>query len=373
MTIAITGGYGFLGWHIACRLRALAGQKVLRVGRDDFTDPERLAKRLEGVNSVINVAGVNRAGSEDAVEQGNLYIGSTLAEALRRNGLPVRMVNANSVQKNRLDSAYGRGKAAAADLIRDAVSDLDGIFIDVVLPNLFGEHGRPLYNSFVATFCYEIANGGCPTITDNREISLLHAQSAAQVIMDGLAMDANGILEPAGCPRMISEVLTLLNDFHSLYSKHGEFPDLSTSFATDLFNTYRSYTFPQQFPIYPKANIDSRGELYETGRMHGGVGQSYISITGPEKTRGEHYHLRKVERFFVLKGTAELKLRRLFDDRIFSFTLTKDRPGLVDMPTMWVHNITNIGNDDLITAFWSSQLLNAQDVDQFTETVEVSG
>lgn len=369
--IAITGGYGFLGWHTAARVRATQEVEVLRLGRDDFHDSETLAKRLKSVDTVLHLAGVNRADSDEAVEQGNRLIAATLAAAIERNDAPVHVVNANSVQ-SRGDSGYGLGKAGAAELTHNAAKRVGGTFQDVVLPNLFGEHGLPAYNSFVATFCHEVASGRRPTVSGDREIPLLHAQAAAQVIIDAAVDREDGLVEPLGEAHSVSGILEMIDGFHALYARRGEMPDLSSTFATDLFNTYRSYLFPLQFPIYPMAHADARGALYETGRMHGGAGQSYVSTTTPGSTRGEHYHLHKVERFFVVKGHAEIRLRRLLHDEVITFKVSGDRPAFIDMPTMWVHNVRNVGNDELITMFWSDQLLDPERPDQYPEMVEVS-
>jgi UDP-2-acetamido-2,6-beta-L-arabino-hexul-4-ose reductase len=40
------------------------------------------------------------------------------------------------------------------------------------------------------------------------------------------------------------------------------------------------------------------------------------------------------------------------------------------MPTMWVHNITNVGESDLVTMFWADQLLDRGNPDQYPEAVE---
>ncbi len=84
-----------------------------------------------------------------------------------------------------------------------------------------------------------------------------------------------------------------------------------------------------------------------------------MSSTRPGHTRGDHYHLRKVERFFVIAGEAEISLRRLLHDDVVTFRLSGERPSFVDMPTMWVHNIRNVGDGELVTLFWSDQLLDA--------------
>lgn len=360
--VAITGGYGFLGWHLACRLRALTGVDAVRLGRADFADPVGLAARLADIDLVYHVAGVNRAESEEAVEAGNVALAKSLATALRDR--PVHIVYANSIQCE-ADNPYGRGKREAARIL----AKLPGTMADVVLPNLFGEHGRPAYNSFVATFCDAIASGRAPTVTSDRAVPLLHAQRAAQALIDAAATRENAHVLPEGEPKLVSEVLAMLEGFHQTYGRGGEFPDLSSNFATDLFNTYRSYLFPDNLPFFPQGHADSRGLLFEAVRSHGGQGQSYVSTTVPGATRGEHYHLNKVERFFVVKGEAEVQLRRLLSDEVVTFRVSGERPAIIDMPTLWVHNIKNVGHSEVITMFWSDQLLDPQNPDQYPERV----
>ena len=39
------------------------------------------------------------------------------------------------------------------------------------------------------------------------------------------------------------------------------------------------------------------------------------------------------------------------------------------MPTLWVHNITNTGDEDVITMFWADQLFNPAAPDTYWEPV----
>lgn len=367
MKIAITGGHGFLGWHTACRLRASGGVEALRLGREDFADADRLADVVAGVDAVIHIAGVNRADTDHEVEQGNLALGQQLATAVRRAGNPIDVVFANSVQAD-LDNAYGRGKAGAAELLMAAVSSEGGAFSDLRLPNLFGEHGRPGYNSFVATFAHEIAAGRQPSVVRDREIPLLHAQDAAAALVDALGSTRRETVTAE--PRTIRQVLSLLQQAHEFYSSRGEIPPLPGPFEVNLFNTYRAAAFPHMWPLSPQVHADNRGDLFETVRVHGGTGQSFVSTTHPGEMRGDHYHLHKVERFFVVKGEAEIKLRRLLHDDVVTFRLSGDVPSFVDMPTLWVHNIRNVGDSELVTMFWADQLLDPDNPDQYAEKVE---
>lgn len=366
MRIAITGGFGFLGWHTASRLRARSGVDAVRLGRADLADPRRLAAALDGVDTVLHVAGVNRAASDGDVERGNIELGRSLAEALTRQDRPVNVVYANSVQAE-LDNAYGRGKSAAAVELGAAVKAAGGHFADLLLPNLFGEHGRPAYNSFVATFAHEVAAGRRPTVTVDREVPLLHVQDAARELLAAIGRTERRTLTAE--PRGVGEVLALLEQAHALYATRGEIPPLPGPFEVNLFNTYRAAAFPAMWPLSPQVHADNRGELFETVRAHGGTGQAFVSTTRPGQLRGDHYHLHKVERFFVVKGEAEISLRRLLHDDVVRFRMSGDTPSFVDMPTLWVHNIRNVGSSELVTMFWADQLLDSENPDQYPEKV----
>lgn len=369
MSVVITGGQGFLGWHLACRLRATLGIEPVRLGHGDLEDPERARRALSNADVVFHLAGVNRAESDRAVEEGNVQAAQQLADAVSDRYRTVRIINANSTQ-SQMDNPYGHGKARAAEILRSATESTGGCFVDVVLPNLFGEHGRPHYNSFVATFCHLIASGGEPRATDS-EVSLLHAQRASQVLIEAMDPHSESVVRPTGRVALVSDVLGTLRGMHATYSR-GDLPDLTDDFDVDLFNTYRSFVFPHSFPRHPVVHADPRGALFETSRAHGGTSQTFVSTTRPGQTRGNHYHLNKVERFFVVSGEAEISLRRLLDEDVVRFRVSGERPGFVDMPTLWVHNIVNVGENELVTMFWSDQLLDPDRPDQYPEAVALA-
>ena len=360
MKVLITGANGFLGWHTRLRLHAQAEHQAVIATRESWRD---LAGLVADVDAVMHLAGVNR-GSDDQVEAGNVQLAEDVAEAVRGCGRPVRIVYANSIQSGN-GTAYGNGKERAATVLQ-ALQQSGSTVIDVRLPNIFGEHGRPRYNSFVATFVHAVVDGDDPEVAD-RKVELLHAQETAQALIDGLTTEHSRI-DPVGAPVGVAEVLSLLREFRSSY-RTGEFPDLSTRFRVQLFNCYRAALFPANSPIMLQPHSDARGSFVETVRCRGGEGQSSFSTTVPGVTRGEHYHLEKIERFAVVSGRATIALRRMFTDEIVEFPVDGAQPCAVDMPIGWAHNITNTGDDVLITQFWSHELFRPEAPDTFAHPV----
>lgn len=365
MRIVVTGAHGFLGWHVRAALRARNTDEIVAVGRELDGDPAALDALVAGADAVLHLAGVNRA-DDDELRGTNERLARSLTGALGRTGSRARVVYSDSIQAGN-GTPYGDGKAAAAAHLRAWAVDAGAGAVDVRLPNLFGEHGRPGYNSFVATFCHSLATGGQPTVDVDREVPLLHAQDAADHLLAAIEGGPD-VVEPAGTPRMVSQVLATLTTHRDLYAK-AEIPDVDDPFDLALFNTYRSYRFPQMFPYLPTVHADQRGELFECLRAHRGQAQVFCSSSVPGAVRGNHFHRRKVERFQVLRGEAVIALRKVLTGETIEFRVSGDTPSLVDMPTMWSHSITNVGDSDLLTLFWTADLLDQASPDTYADQV----
>lgn len=362
--VALTGANGFLGWHTRCAAHAqgIASKNIALGERFDVT---AATEAVSASDRVIHIAGINRADPEE-VRTGNVRFAEQLADALVRADTPAAtVVFANSTQAGN-GTPYGESKEAASELLRTAAESIGAQYIDVKLPNLFGEQGRPFYNSVVATFCHQLASGTRPVIDQDRELVLLHAQNAADVLLGAADADASNAMAHR---QTVAGLLDRLDRIASMYSIGGEIPDISNSFDRDLFNTFRAAAFSFT-PLIPlRRNTDQRGSFFEIVRSYGGQGQSSFSTTVSGVTRGQHYHRRKVERFTVLSGEAIIALRRMFTSEVVEFRITGEVPASVDMPTMWVHNITNVGDDDLYTSFWANELFDPEHPDTIAETV----
>ena len=71
----------------------------------------------------------------------------------------------------------------------------------------------------------------------------------------------------------------------------------------------------------------------------------------------------------MIKGQAEIKLRRIGTEQVYNFTLDGKEPAFVDMQVWYTHNITNTGKEDLYTIFWVNEFFDPNDTDTYNEDV----
>ena len=365
MRIGVTGANGFLGWHLRAFLHARKEHIVVPIGREDFSDRNRLHQRTAGCDAIVHLAGMNR-GDDSEILRVNAALAEELTAACDSTGARPHIVYANSTHSAR-ETTYGRSKRRAAETLASWAERMGTRFTDLVLPNLFGEHGRPFYNSAVATFCHQLAHGETARIFDDIELELVHAQTAAEAMLGAIRDGTVGSVRVSGRRLLVSEALDRLREMAEQY-RAQLIPELADILDLALFNTYRSYLFPQSYPVRPPLHSDARGSLFEAVKTLRG-GQAFFSSTRPGATRGKHYHCRKIERFLVVQGEAVIRVRRLLHPQAHEFRVSGSAPGYIDMPTFHTHDITNVGSGELLTLFWSHELFDRHDPDTYSEQV----
>lgn len=371
--IGITGQEGFVGKHLYHTL-GLFTEEFERVpyNKSIFENENELDAFVSQCDVIVHLAAMNRHESEQVIYETNVGLVNKLIAALERTGSKAHILISSSTQEER-DNLYGKSKKEGREALVNWANTNGGKVTGLIIPNVFGAFGKPFYNSFIATFCYQLTHNQTPNVANDGEVKLIYVQELVAVILKEIRKGeskAQYFVEPTAVKK-VSEVLALLEEYKAKYFEKGEIPALNTPFELNLFNTYRSYMdYATHFPVKFTQHTDPRGAFVEVIRLGIG-GQCSFSTTIPGITRGNHYHTRKIERFAVIKGKALIQLRKIGTDEVLDFYLDGNEPAYVDMPIWYTHNIKNIGEEELYTIFWINEPYNPEDADTYFEEVEV--
>jgi nucleoside-diphosphate-sugar epimerase len=138
MKIAITGGAGFVGRHLAARFEAADIVAVSRRTGVDIDDVEALTRAFEGCEVVAHCAGINREIGKQTYQKVHIDGTRAVVEAAQRAG--VKRIVMLSFLRARPDcgSPYHESKWAAEELVR--ASGLDYTVLKAGMIYGHGDH-----------------------------------------------------------------------------------------------------------------------------------------------------------------------------------------------------------------------------------------
>lgn len=367
--VGITGQSGFIGTHLFNYLGLKKDIKRIPFQDEYFDDIRVLENFVKQCDVIVHLAALNRHGESGVIYKTNIELIEKLINAVVNTKSNPHIIMSSSTQESR-DNGYGRSKKAGRELFIKWAKSMNGKFTGLVIPNVFGPFGNPFYNSFIATFSHLLCNDGQPKIEIDATVDLIYVNDLIEKIHQVIFKNeySNEFKISHSFSAKVSDVLEKLESYKKDYLFKGIFPQFRTYFDICLFNTFRSYFAKDHFPRKFLLHSDDRGLFVEIVKSKN-QGQFSFSTTKPGITRGNHFHVRKIERFAVIKGSASIKLRKIGTKEIIEYRISGDNPAYVDMPIWYTHNITNIGSDDLITLFWINEFYNDKDPDTYFEEV----
>lgn len=372
MKVVITGANGFIAKNLLLSLLEIDSIEIETITRSD--DPSHYARKVKNASYVFHLAGVNRAKNIEEYEAGNVTLTDNLLKAIDVQGEKVKFILASSIHADK-DNAYGRSKQKGEQLVEDASKKgkIEGIIYR--LPGIFGKWCKPNYNSVVATFCYNIANDLPINIHDpNKTLKIAYIDNIVDAFLSHLSSFPRIVF--GNCTRLeINTVFTInLGELAKKIQQYKSYrtaliaPKVNTALDRYLYTTYLSY-LPKNMFSYPLTlKADERGYLFEWLKSEN-FGQVFVSVTKPGITRGNHYHHTKTEKFLVVKGQALIQFRKITSEEIIDYHVDGINPTVVDIPPGYTHNITNIGDEELITLFWSSEIFSSATPDTYYKEV----
>lgn len=370
MKVLITGANGFLGKNLRQHLAERTDVEVVCFTRDD--DMSTLRSKLEGVDFVFHLAGVNRPQHAEEFKTGNTDLTVELSEAVcdlaTRTGRKVPVLYASSVQAE-LDNPYGVSKRMAEEAVH-AVSKHDIPVFIFRLPNVFGKWCRPNYNSVVATYCHNIASGLPIQINDPAAVlTLVYVDDVVDVFVRAMdsqfpVMDEQGFAQVSSRYTItLGELATQLQAFRD--SRHTLMTErVGTGLKRALYSTYVSYLPKESFSYTVPQHADKRGVFVEMLKTPDSGQFSYFTAHAGV-TRGGHYHHTKTEKFLVIKGQARFRFRHMQTGETWEIHTSGDKPEIVETVPGWTHDITNVGTDELIAMLWANEVFDRSKPDTF--------
>lgn len=388
MKILVTGAKGFVGKNLCLALKT-KGHTVYEYDIESTAD--ELKEYCEDCEFVFHLAGVNRPKDPKEFLLGNYAAADKLLVTLKEKVNKCPIMLSSSVQASLVGryagSDYGKSKLAGEELVRRVGAENGNKTLIYRFPNLFGKWCRPNYNSAVATFCHNIANGLPIQINDPKiELELLYIDDLINemlLALDGREhyCDYDGVqvlpeksnrfcYVPTTHKVTLGEIADLLYKFAE-QPKNLVMPEIpNNSFAKKLYSTYLSY-LPKEKAVFPlKMNVDERGsftELLKTEKC----GQFSVNISKPNITKGQHWHHTKWEFFIVVSGKGLIQQRRVGDNEVLNFYVSGDKIEAVHMLPGYTHNIINLSEtEDLVTLMWANEQFDKENPDTFYLPVE---
>ncbi len=398
MKILVTGAKGFVGRNLCARLRNIRDGKLrgFPVEIEDVFeyDLDSTAAELDRwcaeADFVFNLAGVNRPENPEDFRKGNFGFASTLLDTLKSHGNRCPVMLSSSIQATLIGRyaghPYGESKKAGEELFFGYAAETGARVLVYRFPNLFGKWCRPNYNSAVATFCHNIANGLPIKVNDPTvELELLYIDDLVDEMLLALqgrehhcefeGVDAVGRADGRYCyvpttfHATLGEIVGLLDGFAAM-PRTLMVPEMGAdSFSRRLMSTFLSYLPAAKAVFDLKMNCDERGSFTELVHTPA-CGQVSVNISRPGITKGQHWHDSKWEQFIVVKGHGLIQMRKEGTDEVLEYEVSGDRIQSVVMLPGYTHNIINLSDtEDLVTVMYCNEIFDPAKPDTYFDKV----
>ena len=366
MRVLVTGARGFIGKNLVVNLNQDDQFSVLTFSRENSLD--ELAILVEQADAVVHLAGENRPKDVSSFDKVNAGLTRSLCDVIRTTGRNIPLVLASSTQAG-FDNLYGQSKRSAEEIV-EALGDETGNYI-YRLPGVFGKWCKPNYNSVVATFCYNIAQDLPIQINDPiASIRLVYVDDVVAEFVQAVQQFDKGVSHSSVSPEFMitlgdlaDQIKAFKNCRDSLISEQ-----VGNGLVRALYSTYVSYLKSDQFS-YPLPKYgDERGVFVEMLKTKES-GQFSFFTTRPGVTRGGHYHHTKTEKFLVIKGNARFGFRHIISGETYELHTSGTEPEVVDTVPGWVHDITNVGEEEMVVMIWANEIFDRDKPDTIAAEV----
>ena len=365
MRVLITGSRGFIGKNLVVRFGELSDFEILRFDREDALST--LPELVGGADAVVHLAGENRPIDPADFARSNTGLTKALCSALKAARRKIPLILASSTQAD-LANPYGQSKHEAEQAVVQFASETGCPAMIYRLPNVFGKWCKPNYNSVVATFCHNIANDLPIQVNDPAtQLCLVYVDDVVAELLHVLSSVKEGVRWGRVTPEYSISLGDLARQIEAFKSCRSSLLSerVGTGLIRALYATYVSYFPPKKFAYALPRHGDARGVFVEMLKTPD-CGQFSYFTAHPGVTRGGHYHHSKTEKFLIIKGTARFGFRHIVTNETYEVFTSGEEPQVVETMPGWTHDITNVGEDELIVMLWANEIFDRARPDTIT-------
>ncbi len=365
MKILVTGANGFIGKNLCLTLLNLNYDII----KYDLDTKKELSECVNECDFVMHLAGINRPLTPEEFYDGNTNLTLKLIEEMKKSNKNIPLLISSSIQAE-FDNDYGKSKKMAEELVFDYQKSTGSKVFVFRLANAFGKWCKPNYNSVVATFCNNVANGIDISVNDpGVMIKFVYIDDIVSSFIKCIENDGSEELQyiTPTYNRSIGELADLVKSFKQS-RQNLKINNMNDEFECKLYSTYLSYIPENDFSYPLKMNVDNRGSFTEFLRSEN-QGQVSVNITHPHINKGNHWHHTKNEKFLVVAGEGVVRFRKIGTETIIEYFVSGDKLEVVDIPCGYTHNIENIGECDMVTIMWANESFDPNRPDTYYEEV----
>lgn len=364
MNILVTGSNGFIAKNFIQFLSEQQEIKILSFNRQ--SSDEDLTDAVEKADWIVHLAGVNRPINEQEFIEGNISLTQKIANLLQESNKKTPVILSSSIHAE-LDNAYGQSKLGGEQVLLNLNKTQGNPVYICRLANVFGKWSRPNYNSAVATFCHNIANDLPILINDSGAvIRLVYIDDVVEnfwrMIQGSYNSNQYFLIEPE-YQITVGELAHIIKAFKNSRNTLTTLP-VGTGLTRALYSTYLSFLQPSQFDYTVPKHGDERGVFVEMLKTPN-AGQFSYFTAHPGITRGGHYHHSKTEKFLVIKGKALFKFKHIITDEYYELKTSGEEARIVETVPGWTHDITNIGEEEMVVMLWANEIFNRERPDTY--------
>lgn len=367
MKILVTGSNGFIAKNFIQFLSEKPNVEILKYHHQ--SSEQELHEMVLAADWIVHLAGVNRPQNEQEFIDGNVGLTEKITQILYTSDKKTPLILSSSIQVEREQiNAYAQSKLDGEQVVYNLYQQHGNPIYICRLANVFGKWSRPNYNSAVATFCYNVVHDLPIEIHDaTAVIRLVYVDDVVETFWNIIQKE----YEPTNVffhikPEYqitVGDLAETLKGFkHSRQTLITD--EVGTGLKRALYSTYLSFFEPKHFDYTVPKYGDARGVFVEMLKTPT-AGQFSYFTAHPGITRGGHYHHSKNEKFLVIKGKALFKFKHIVTGEFYQLETHGDEPRIVETVPGWTHDITNIGDDEMVVMLWANEIFDRDKPDTY--------